>query len=99
MRNELHPFPFRDYRQGEKFDKTIDAKDKVIIVTGANTGIGRETVRELAKRGARVYMACRDMKKCEKAREDIVLDSQNRYVYCRPCDLSSMESIREFVKR
>lgn len=85
--------------QCAKFSNKIDAKDKVIIVTGANTGIGLETARELAKRGAHVYMACRNMKKCEKAREEIVLESKNRFVYCRPCDLSSMESIREFVKR
>lgn len=52
--------------QGGKFDKPNRADGKVIIVTGSNTGIGKETVRELAKRGAKVYMACRDMKKCEE---------------------------------
>jgi len=35
-------------------------------VTGANSGIGRETVLELAKRNARIIMACRDMEKCER---------------------------------
>jgi len=35
-------------------------KDKNIIVTGANCGIGYETALELAKRGARVIIACRD---------------------------------------
>lgn len=96
----MKSFPHsRDQRQGEKFNKKILATDKVVIVTGANVGIGLETARELAKRGAHVYMACRDMKKCEKTREDIVVESRNRYVYCRQCDLSSMQSIREFVKR
>lgn len=85
--------------QGQKYSKKITAENKVVIVTGANVGIGLETARELAKRGAHVYMACRDMRKCEKQREEIVLESKNRYVYCRQCDLSSFESIREFVKR
>lgn len=85
--------------QGEKLDKKFTANDKIAIVTGASGGIGLETARELAKRGARVYMACRDMKKCEKVRREIVLQTSNKYVYCRECDLSSMESIREFAKK
>lgn len=85
--------------QGPQFQNPIKADDKVVIVTGANTGIGLETARDLANRGARVYMACRDMKKCEKEREEIVLESRNKYVYCRECDLSSMDSIREFARK
>lgn len=42
------------------------AEGKVVIITGANTGIGRETALELAKRKAKVIMACRDIEKCEK---------------------------------
>ncbi|KRF80051.1 retinol dehydrogenase 13 isoform X1 [Drosophila virilis] len=87
----------KDLMQGGKFTKETDESDKVVIVTGSNTGIGKETVRELARRGATVYMACRDMKKCEQAREEIVLETKNKYVYCRECDLASMDSIRNFV--
>nr|XP_023025613.1 retinol dehydrogenase 12-like [Leptinotarsa decemlineata] len=77
---------------------TAVAEGKVVIITGANTGIGKETAWELAKRGARVYMACRDMKRCETAREEIVLNTKNKYVYCRKCDLASLESVREFAE-
>lgn len=42
-------------------------------------------------------MACRDMKKCEVARTEIVLESQNGNIYCRECDLASFQSIRNFV--
>lgn len=54
--------------QGGKFTKETNETGKVVIVTGANTGIGKETVREIARRGAIVYMACRDLKKCEEVR-------------------------------
>ena len=69
------------------------------MITGASDGIGKETARDLAARGARVIMACRDMKKCESVRKEIVMESSNKYVYCRQCDLASMESIRQFAKR
>ncbi|KAM8714247.1 hypothetical protein ACLKA7_014391 [Drosophila subpalustris] len=87
----------KDLMQGGQFTKNTDETCKVVIVTGSNTGIGKETVRELARRGATVYMACRDMKKCEEAREEIVLETKNKYIYCRECDLASMDSIRNFV--
>jgi len=74
-----------------------EIENKVFIVTGANSGIGREVVHELARKKGKVYMACRDMRKCEEERKNIVLDTRNKYVYCRKCDLESMESIREFV--
>ncbi|XP_030765174.1 retinol dehydrogenase 13-like [Sitophilus oryzae] len=83
---------------GKLYFGNKNAEGKVIIVTGANTGIGKETAWELASRGAKVFMACRDMNKCEKAREEIVMKTKNKYVYCRSCDLASLESIREFVK-
>ena len=69
----------------EKTNKEIQTKieNKVFVVTGANSGIGRETVHELAKRKGRVYMACRDLRKCEEERKEIVLDTKNKYVYCR----------------
>ena len=68
---------------------------KTFIVTGSNSGIGKELVFELASRKARVVMACRDLVKCEEARKGIVLDTRNKYVYCRKCDLASFQSVRQ----
>lgn len=56
---------FRDYLSGNLYDNTDKLNDKIVIVTGANTGIGKELARDLAKREAKVIMACRDMDKCE----------------------------------
>uniref|UniRef100_A0A0K2UQE0 Uncharacterized protein n=1 Tax=Lepeophtheirus salmonis TaxID=72036 RepID=A0A0K2UQE0_LEPSM len=74
-----------------------DPRNMVYLVTGANSGIGRSLAWELAAMQHKVFLLCRDMKKCEKTREMIVLDTKNKYVYCRPCDLSSQKSIRDFV--
>ncbi|XP_044738480.1 retinol dehydrogenase 13-like [Chrysoperla carnea] len=92
-------FIIKDYMGGPRYENKNRIDDKVVIITGANTGIGKETARELAKRGGKIVMACRDMEKCEEARKEIVLESKNKYVYCRPCDLASIKSIHEFVKR
>ena len=83
--------------QGDKFKNPIKADGKVVVITGANCGIGKETAWDLAKRGAHVIMACRDMAKCEEARKEIVLATKNKHVYCRECDLASFESIRNFA--
>ena len=60
---------FRDFAGGRKYEGSSRLDQKVVIITGSNTGIGKETALELAKRGAYVVMACRDTKKCELVRK------------------------------
>ncbi|KAK3093685.1 hypothetical protein FSP39_018888, partial [Pinctada imbricata] len=71
---------------------------KTTIVTGANTGIGYEVAKEFAIRGAKVILACRDMEKCDKAREKIIEESFNKRVSTKHLDLASMKSIRKFAE-
>ena len=52
-------------------DKLIDMKNKNIIITGANSGIGKETAIALAKMGSTIIMFCRNKERGEKAREEI----------------------------
>ncbi|XP_051274390.1 retinol dehydrogenase 13-like [Dicentrarchus labrax] len=72
---------------------------KTVVITGANTGIGKETARELAQRGGRIIMGCRDMEKCEAAAKEIRGKTLNPHVYACHLDLASMKSIREFAER
>lgn len=72
---------------------------RVCIVTGANTGIGKETARGLAAAGARVILACRNMEKAEAAREDIARSTGRDDVTAMPLDLGSVESVRRFAAR
>lgn len=73
-------------------------KDKICIVTGSNSGIGRETALALALMGASVVMVVRDQERGEKARTEIVNQSGNKSVEVMICDLSSMDSIRNFAR-
>lgn len=86
-------------QSGEKYDLEEDLSGKTFIVTGATSGIGRTVTEELARRNARVVMACRNREKCIQERRNVVLRTRNKHVYCRQCDLSDPESIRTFASK
>ena len=72
--------------------------DKTVIITGANTGIGLETAVELAKRRARVILACRSTEKGEKATKEVKKRSGNDNVVFHQLDLASLNSVRSFAR-
>ncbi|GMT11757.1 hypothetical protein PFISCL1PPCAC_3054, partial [Pristionchus fissidentatus] len=86
-------------QSGTKYDLAEDLTGRTYIVTGATSGIGQATAEELAKRNARVIMACRNREKCVEVRRDIVLSTRNKQVYCRQCDLADFDSIVSFVAK
>ncbi|KAK3865240.1 hypothetical protein Pcinc_029140 [Petrolisthes cinctipes] len=90
---------FKEFLGGHNYSSDENLLGKTVLVTGANTGIGKETAMELAKRKARVIMACRDMDKCLEARNDIVMESRNKRIHCYDCDLASQDSIRAFAEK
>ncbi len=72
--------------------------DKVCVITGANSGIGKETATGLAKLGGTIVMICRNQKKGAKAREDIIRKTGNPSVDLLPCDLESMSNVRPLAE-
>ncbi|XP_011645492.1 retinol dehydrogenase 14 [Pogonomyrmex barbatus] len=72
---------------------------KTVIITGCTSGIGKETTRDLAKRGARIIMACRNMDTANRLKDEIVKESNNSNIVVRKLDLSSLQSIREFAQQ
>lgn len=69
-------------------------RDKVVVVTGANSGIGKATATALARKGAMVVMVCRDAERGEAARSDIRAQSDNPAVDLLVADLASQAAVR-----
>ena len=73
-------------------------KEEVCIVTGSNSGIGKETALALSNLGAKVVMVERNKERGEKALSEIMKKTGNHNTVLMICDLSSLNSIRQFTK-
>ncbi|HEX4281352.1 MAG TPA: SDR family oxidoreductase [Solirubrobacteraceae bacterium] len=71
-----------------------DLDGRTFLITGANTGIGKETARALASRGARVHIACRSQDKGRKAIDEITAQTGSRELGLLSVDLGDLESVR-----
>lgn len=73
-------------------------RGKTIIVTGANSGIGKATAAELLRRQGRVIMACRDRERAEKAALEIQQETgpDRGELVIKLLDLASLKSVRNF---
>ena len=74
-----------------------DQAAKLIVVTGANSGTGKEASRRLAAAGAHVVMAVRNIAKGEQARDDILAEHPGAQLEVRRVDLADLASIGEFA--
>ncbi len=83
--------------QNEDISDKTTMKDRVVLVTGANSGIGRAASLALAKMGATVVMVARNKERGEAARSEIIRESQNSSVDLLLADLSSLESVRQLA--
>ena len=74
-----------------------DQSGQVAIVTGANSGLGLATARDLARAGATVVMACRDEAKGERAAASVRASTPNAALEVAPLDLADLASVRSFA--
>ena len=65
---------------------------------GATSGIGAETARVLAKRGVRLILPARSYKAAEEAKGRILSECPEARIMVMPLDLSSLSSVRNFVR-
>lgn len=75
-----------------------DQTGRVAVVTGANGGLGLETTRELARKGATVVMGVRNREKAERAVDDIVAEIPDARLELRELDLASLASVEAFAE-
>lgn len=84
---------------GTKCPSKARIDGKTVVITGGNTGIGKITALELASRGGRVIIACRDGTKGASAVSEIRRASGNDEVFFKSLDLGSKQSIEEFSEK
>lgn len=73
-------------------------KGKIAIVTGANTGLGKEITIGLVSKDVKVIMACRNIKKAELTKTEIIKTIPSADIEIMELDLSSLTSVRNFAK-
>ena len=89
-------------RRGNKIanwtvENVPDFNGKTVIVTGANSGIGYETALAMARKGAQVVMACRNIQKGETAAAAIRGEVSKPLIEVMPLDLADLASVRAFA--
>ncbi|MYT32087.1 oxidoreductase [Streptomyces sp. MspMP-M5] len=75
-----------------------DQTGRAVVVTGANSGLGYVTARELARRGARVVLACRSAERGEAALARLRSEVPAAEAEFRPLDLADLASVRHFAE-
>ena len=75
-------------------DQIPDQSGRIVLVTGANSGLGFQTSRALARAGARVLMGCRDQQRADRAFDDIKSEVPEAQIEIVSLDLASLDSVR-----
>src|SRR5271165_3968946 len=79
-------------------DDVPSQNGRIVIITGANSGLGFEAARALSSRGAKVILACRNQRKGEAACSTIRAGHPGGDVIFAPLDISELESVRRFAR-
>ncbi|MDJ0754480.1 MAG: oxidoreductase [Ardenticatenaceae bacterium] len=74
-----------------------DLTGKVVVITGANSGLGLESTKAIAAKGAMVVMACRNMQKAENAQAEVLAGQPDAKLDVMELDNASLKSVRAFA--
>lgn len=78
-------------------DLDVNLSGRSFMITGANSGIGKATAQEIAKRGGTLHLVCRNKGRADAAKDDIVEQSKNENVHVHIVDMSSARQVWEFA--
>lgn len=84
--------------QGWAVKDMPDQHGRIVVITGANSGVGYESALALARKGARVVMACRNLDKARQARQTLLQAVPDAAVDVLALDLGSLASVRAFAE-
>lgn len=87
------------YINGPACKYKIDLSEKIVLITGANSGLGFYTAQELAKMKATIVMGCRNKVKSEKAMSELLKTIPYAKLDMMPLDVTDLNSVREFVTK
>lgn len=76
-----------------------DMHGRTCLITGANSGIGYETCKQLAQMGATILMVCRDAQRGKEARQNIIKETGNTDIHLLIADMSVMSSVRDLAEK
>lgn len=88
---------FDGFSKGWTVADIPDQSGRNVVVTGANSGLGFETTKAFASKGAHVVMACRSEERGNRAREDILADQPDASLSVGHLDLADLESVASFA--
>ena len=71
---------------------------KIVVITGANSGLGLESTKAIAAKGATVVMACRNIQKAEGAKAEVLAAQPNAKLDVMQLDNASLDSVRAFAE-
>ncbi|XP_053792084.1 dehydrogenase/reductase SDR family member 12 isoform X2 [Vidua chalybeata] len=80
-------------------DVEVDVAGRSFLVTGANSGIGKDTAKEIARRGGTVHLVCRNKERAEVAKEEIVTETGNQNIFLHIVDISNPKEIWKFAEK
>jgi retinol dehydrogenase 12 len=72
---------------------------KTVLITGATSGIGYETAREIARRGADIVFTARNTSRGEQVRQQLISETGNPRIACMECHLDDLKSVRDFTSQ